>query len=61
MQQVITFNPFVRAKKSPKFHHSSKREKKITKEKSGKFCEAFARFPLLFPFPHDHTFAIEYH
>jgi len=37
-------------------------KKKVTKEKSGKFCEALARFPLLFfPFPHGHTFAIEYH
>jgi len=52
---VITFNPFVRAKESPKFHHGSRREK------SGNFCEAFAGFPLLFPFPHGHTFAIEYH
>jgi hypothetical protein len=34
-------------------------KKKITKEKIGKFCEAFARF--LFHFPHSHTFAIEYH
>jgi hypothetical protein len=36
-------------------------EKKLQRKKSGKFCEALARFPLLFPFPHGHTFAIEYH